>query len=224
MPSRKRAALVVGASGLVGAATLNLLLDAPSPSKVIALLRRSSSRSHPKLIERVTDFAALETLETPPLGTVFCALGTTIQVAGSQDAFRRIDYELPLRLARWAQSRGATHFVLVSSVGADPASPNGYLRVKGELEDDLAALNYPAVDILQPSFLLGPRREARPLESISKLAVHALSFLLLGGLRKYRAIRASDVAAAMVAASQSPQPGLHRHLYDSILNLATHAK
>jgi len=224
MQSEERAALIVGATGLVGTATLNLLLDAPSPAKVIALLRRSSGRSHPKLIERVTDFADLETIETPPLGTVFCALGTTIKIAGSPEAFRRIDYELPLRIARWAQARGAQHFALVSSVGADPASPNAYLRVKGELERDLAALGYPAVDIFQPSVLLGPRGEFRPAEWISKLALQALPFLLLGPLRKYRAVRARDVAAALVASARPPQPGLRRHLYDSILNLATPAR
>ena len=224
MSSRERAALVVGATGLVGAATLNLLLDSPGSSSVIALVRRSSGRSHPKLVERVTDFAALETIETPPLGTVFCALGTTIKNAGSLDAFRRIDYELPLRIARWALGRGAQHFILVSSVGADPASANGYLRVKGELERDLAALGYSVVDIFQPSVLLGPRGEFRPAEWISKLALQALPFLLLGPLRKYRAVRAGDVAAAMVAVARQPVPGLHRHLYDSIINLGTPAK
>ena len=218
MPSEESAALVVGATGLIGAATLNLLLDAQAPSKVIALVRRSSGRSHPKLIERVTDFAALDLIETPPLGTVFCALGTTIKTAGSQDAFRRIDYDLPLRIARWAQSRGAQHFVLVSSVGADPASSNAYLRVKGELERDLATLGYPAVDIFQPSVLLGPRSEFRPAEWVGKVVLQGLAFLLLGPLRQYRAIRARDVAAAMVASSRQPQPGLRRHLYDSILN------
>jgi len=224
MPSGERAALVVGATGLIGTATLNLLLDAPSPSKVVVLLRRSSGRSHPKLIERVTDFATLEPIEAPPLGTVYCALGTTIKIAGSAEAFRRIDYELPLRIARWAQAHSAQHFALVSSVGADPASPNTYLRVKGELERDLAVLGYPAVDIFQPSVLLGPRGEFRPAEWISKLALQALPFLLLGPLRKYRAVRARDVAAAMIASARQPQPGLRRHLYDSILNLATPAK
>ncbi len=224
MPSEERATLVAGATGLVGAATLNLLLDAHGASKVIALVRRSSGRSHPKLIERVTDFAALDPIETPPFGTVFCALGTTIKIAGSQNAFRHIDYELPLRIARWAQSRGAQHFVLVSAVGADPASPNAYLRVKGELERDLATLGYPAVDIFQPSVLLGARREFRPAEWIGKLALQALPFLFLGPLRKYHAVRASDVAAAMVASARQPQPGLRRHLYDSILNLAAPAK
>ena len=224
MPSEERATLVVGATGLVGAATLNLLLDAQGPSKVIALVRRSSGRSHPKLIERVTDFADLEAIDTPSLGTVYCALGTTIKIAGSPDAFRRIDYELPLRLARWAQARGAQHFILVSSVGADPASPNAYLRVKGDLERDLAALGYPAVDIFQPSVLLGPRGTFRLAEWISKIALQALPFLLLGPLRKYRAVRARDVAAAMVASARQPQPGLRRHHYDAILNLAAPAR
>jgi uncharacterized protein YbjT (DUF2867 family) len=216
--------LVLGASGLVGGALLNQLLDSSSFSPVLALLRRASGRSHPRLLERVTDFANLDTLDTPAFQTVFCALGTTIKVAGSQEAFRRIDYELPLRLARWARSRGADHFLLVSSVGADPGSPNAYLRVKGELERDLVAIGFPAVDIFRPSVLLGPRAGFRPAEWVSKVALQAVPFLLVGGLRKYRAIHAHDVAAAMVAAAQTPAPGVRHHDYDSILNLAARAR
>jgi len=224
MSSEERAALVLGATGLVGGALLNQVLDSSGFSPVTALLRRASGRSHPRLHERITDFTNLEAINSLPFTTVFCALGTTIKVAGSQAAFRRVDYELPLRLARWARVRGASHFLLVSSVGADPKSPNAYLRVKGELERDLAALDYPAVDIFQPSVLLGPRTGFRPAEWISKVALQAVPFLLAGTLRKYRAIRALDVAAAMVAASQSPEPGCRRHHYDEILNLAARAK
>ena len=224
MSSDERAALVLGATGLIGSALLNQLLDSADYSPVVALLRRSSGRSHPRLLERVTDFASLDNLDTPPLATVFCALGTTIKIAGSPEAFRRIDYDLPLRLARWARASGANHLLLVSSVGADPKSPNAYLRVKGELERDIAALGYPSVDIFQPSVLLGPRAGFRPAEWISKVVLQAVPFLLLGSLRKYRAIRGHDVAAAMLAASQTPLPGLRRHLYDDIVNLAARAR
>jgi uncharacterized protein YbjT (DUF2867 family) len=224
MSAEEKAALVLGATGLVGGAVLNQLLDSSLFSPVATLLRRPSGRNHPRLLERVTDFSNLDAIDLPPLATVFCALGTTIKIAGSQEAFRRIDYELPLRLARWARVRGARHFLLVSSVGADPKSPNAYLRVKGELERDLAALDYPAVDIFQPSVLLGPRPGFRPAEWISKVALQAVPFLLVGPLRKYRAIRAQDVAAGMLAACQSPLPGLRRHQFDEILNLAARAK
>lgn len=216
--------MILGATGLVGGALLNQLLDSSGFSPVTALLRRPSGRSHPRLVERVTDFTHIDALDIPPISTVFCALGTTIKVAGSREAFRRIDYELPLRLARWARGRGARHFLLVSSVGADCDSSNSYLRVKGELERDLAALDYPAVDIFQPSVLLGPRAGFRLAEWISKVALQSVPFLMVGGLRKYRAIRAHDVAAAMLNASRSPAPGLRRHLYDDIVNLAARAK
>jgi uncharacterized protein YbjT (DUF2867 family) len=224
MPTEERAALVLGATGLIGSALLNQLLDSSGFAPVTALLRRPSGRSHPRLLERVTDFTDLDALDVPAPTAVFCVLGTTIKVAGSQAAFRQIDYDLPLRLARWARSRGASHFLLVSSVGADPQSPSPYLRVKGDLERDLASLGYPALDIFQPSVLLGPRAGFRPAEWISKVALQAVPFLLLGPLRKYRAIRGQDVAAAMLAASQTPTPGVRRHEYDSILNLAARAR
>lgn len=224
MSSDERAALVIGATGLIGSALLNQLLDSADFSPVVALLRRSSGRNHPRLLERVTDFASLDAIDMPPVATVFCAIGTTIKIAGSQAAFRQVDYDLPLRLARWARARGARHFLLVSSVGADPKSPSAYLSVKGELERDIAALDYPAVDIFQPSVLLGPRAGFRPAEWISKVALQAVPFLLAGSLRKYRAILGHDVAAAMVAASRTATPGLRRHVYDDIVNLAARAK
>lgn len=216
--------MVLGATGLVGGEVLRQLLAAPGAAPVTALLRRASGQSHPRLVEQVTDFANLDALRLPGFSTVFCALGTTIKIAGSREAFRRIDYDLPLRIARWARSRGADHFLLVSSVGATPNSPNAYLRVKGELERDITTLGYPAVDIFQPSVLLGPRARLRPAEWISKVALQAVPFLLAGSLRKYRAIQARDVAAAMVAAAQSPEPGLRRHVYDGIVNLAARAR
>lgn len=224
MASEDRAALILGATGLIGGQLLRQLLASPGSSSVTALVRRPSGQSHPRLVERVTDFSDLDALNTPAFATVFCALGTTIKIAGSREAFRRIDYELPLRLARWARGRGAEHFVLVSSVGADPASPSPYLRVKGELEREIATLGFPAVDIFQPSVLLGPRSGFRFAESISKIALQAVPFLLAGGLRKYRAVQARDVAAAMRAAAESPAPGLRRHVYDSIVNLAARAR
>lgn len=220
----ERTAWVIGATGLVGSAILNLLLDSGDFTAVVALVRRASGRSHPRLVERVTDFDNLAQLKVPAPQAVFCTLGTTIKIAGSAEAFRRIDYALPLRIATQARDLGAQHFLLVSSVGADVASPNNYLQVKGELERDIATLGYPAFDIFQPSVLLGPRAQLRPGELFLKVAAFAVGFLLLGGLRRYRAIRAIDVAQAMVHAARQTEPGLRRLQYNEIMSLATHAK
>lgn len=196
--------LLLGSTGLIGRALRDLLLAHSSFHPLTALVRRPSGLSHPHLREIVSNFADLDAL--PPPGTLFCALGTTIKAAGSPEAFRRIDYEIPLRIAEWARCHGARHLLLVSSIGADPHSSNLYLRVKGELERDLAALHFPSLDIFQPSVLLGPRPELRPAEWISQRALKALPFLLPGPLRAYRAIPATTVAAAMAAAARSPSP------------------
>jgi len=97
---------------------------------------------------------------------VFCALGTTIRKAGSQEAFRHVDLELPLRAAEQALKAGAEQFIVVSSVGADPASKNFYLRTKGEIERELARLHFKALHILRPSLLIGKRPEFRLGEAI----------------------------------------------------------
>lgn len=214
-------ALLLGSTGLIGRALRDLLLAHSPFHPLTALVRRPSGLSHPHLVEIVSNFADLDAL--PPPVTLFCSLGTTLKAAGSPAAFRRIDYEIPLRLAQWARRHGAQHLLLVSSIGADPHSSNLYLRVKGELERDLAALNFPSLDIFQPSVLLGPRPALRPAEWISQRVLKALPFLLPGPLRPYRATPAATVAAAMAAAARSPLPGLRRHRYDEILNLAARA-
>lgn len=144
------------------------------------------------------DFERLHSLEHYAVERVYCALGTTIRKAGSQEAFRKVDYEYILALARWAKARGADDFRLVSSVGAEPTASNFYLRVKGETERDLATVGFRSLQIFRPGVLLGERQESRPGESLGKALSLALRPLLIGPLAKYRATKAADVARAMV--------------------------
>lgn len=218
--ARDRNGLVVGATGLIGQVLLNQLLDDGTYSSVSVLTRRPTRRNHPRLVQRVTNFSDLDVIPISRVDVVFCALGTTLAKAGSKSAFRAIDYELPLRLANWAREKGAFHFLLVSSVGASPDARNFYLCVKGELERDIAAIGYPAIDIFQPSLLLGRRAETRPLETASKLPALLLQWMLVGKLSRYRPVRAKDVAAAMVEAARVTAPGVRRHEYASIIELA----
>src|SRR5262249_44204202 len=140
----------------------------------------------------------------------------TIKTAGSQEAFRRVDYGYPEALAAWATRRGAVQFAVVSSVGADPSSGNFYLRVKGEMERDLTALGFPSLHIFRPSLLVGERAESRPGERIATAMSKVIGWALIGGLRKYRPIAAAGVAAAMVAACRQGTPGEHVYHYDEI--------
>lgn len=214
--SGSREALLVGATGLVGSHLLTLTLAVYS--RVTVLTRRPTGQTHSRLREIVADLKSL-----PPINRVddvYCALGTTIKKAGSQEAFRHIDHDIPLDLARRAVTAGARHYLLVSSVGADPRSGNFYLRVKGELEHGLGALPFQAVHFARPSFILGRRAEERTGEKFGVVLSRALTPLLVGALRKYRPVAAEIVARALVAAAQKTSPGIHTYHYDELLSLA----
>lgn len=195
-----RAAVVLGATGMVGGYCLELLLADPAYGRVVTLGRRASGRTHPRLDEKVGDLDGLIDAERDAFAgaDVFCCLGTTIRAAGSQDAFRRVDHDLPAHAARVASAAGARHFLLVTATGADPKSFFFYNRVKGEVERDVAAFPFQGVAILRPSLLLGERAERRPGEALGQRLAPLLNPVLRGPLRKMRAIHASTVAAAMV--------------------------
>jgi uncharacterized protein YbjT (DUF2867 family) len=223
-PVASRVALVAGGSGLVGRQLLPLLLDAPEYARVHAISRRPLPREHARFANRVLRFDA--PLETQLKGLVvqdaFCCLGTTLRTAGSQAAFRAVDHDLVLAFARAAKAAGAERLVVVSSIGADPASNNSYLRVKGETERDLEALRLRALDILQPSLLLGMRSAAdrRGLEQAAQIAGWLLGPLLMGSWQRYRPIEAAMVAAAMRGAARSGRLGVTRHNYEGMRRLA----
>lgn len=222
-----RCALVAGGTGLVGQACLHALLDDVAYERVILLTRRDvSAAASPKLMpwrfnpESIEDLLKLP--QPPPITDIFCALGTTIRKAGSQEAFRRVDFELPLAVARFGLRWGAKSFVLCSSVGADAASRNFYLRTKGELERALQQMPFAALRILRPSILTGHREETRLAEAAGVWAGRLLQFAMAGPLRRYRPIAAQKVGRAMVSSVSggAEPPGTVVYEYDAICNLS----
>jgi uncharacterized protein YbjT (DUF2867 family) len=203
-----RAALLLGATGLVGGHCLERLLAEERYARVVVLGRRPSGREHPKLEEHRVDFERLqEARERFAVDDVFCCLGTTIRKAGSREAFRRVDHDYPVEAARLASSQGASRYLLVSAMGADPGSRFFYNRVKGEAEEAVRAVPFQAVWVVRPSLLLGEREETRPGEKAAELVLRPLGPLMRGPLRRYRAIPARDVAAAMVRLALSDGTG-----------------
>ena len=198
-------ALVAGATGLVGAECVRQLSADAAVGEVRALVRRPLPRelaALPRVIEQRADFERLEEHAGGfACDWVFCALGTTIKKAGTRDAFRRVDFDYALAVARIGRERGATHFLLVSARGADPTSRFFYYRVKGELEVAVQALGYPCVTIARPSLLVGERGERRRGEELA---------LRFGGLlpRASRPVPAGQVAAALVRAAREARPGV----------------
>ena len=205
--TQKKGALVAGATGLVGGYVVSRILAHPSYSRVEILVRRESPFRDPKLTQRVVDFERLEAALTGiAADDVFCCLGTTIRKAGSQEAFRLVDHDYPLALARFAKAAGAGKFLMVSALGADPESSVFYNRVKGEVEQAIAANRLPATYFFRPSLLMGPRAEDRSGEKIAIAVGKLIAPFLIGGLRKYRPIHADTVAAAMVYVANHEVP------------------
>jgi len=217
-----RMAVVLGASGLVGGFCLRILVDDPDTSRVLTFGRRELPLlTRAKVTQRVAELGSLTAEDFHGVQDVYCALGTTIRKAGSQEAFRRVDLEMPLRAAQEALKAGAEQFIVVSSVGADAESKNFYLRTKGEMERELARLPFEAIHILRPSLLIGKRAEFRLGEAIAMKIAPALDLLTLGSLRKYHSMRAETVGRAMVAAAKQNKNGTNIYEYQGIVNLAS---
>jgi uncharacterized protein YbjT (DUF2867 family) len=199
------AAAVAGATGLVGGLVLRRLLDDPEVARVIAPTRRPLA-PHPKLLNPLFDGAAWP--ELPPLDEAYGCLGTTRKTAGSDEAFRAVDLDLTRSFARAAKAAGARRFGLVSSVGADARSRFLYPRTKGETEAAASGLGFESVAIVRPSFLVGERAEPRPAEKFAVKAFQILAPVLAGPLRRWRPVRADDVAASLIAALRGRVPGV----------------
>jgi uncharacterized protein YbjT (DUF2867 family) len=194
-------ALVAGATGLVGGELVRQLAAHTGYARVTALVRRPTNMPG-TVVPLTADFERLDQLGNQLAADhVFCALGTTIRKAGSQEAFRRADHDYVVALARLAREHEARHFLLVSSLGADPRARVFYSRVKGEVEAAVRALGYPSLTIVRPSLLLGQRSEFRLGESLLKP---------LGPLlpRRYRPVHARAVAATLIRAAVEERPGL----------------
>lgn len=196
--------LLVGATGLVGQQLLQRLAQDPAVGTVRALVRRPIEAPSAKVQVCVANFDRLEA-HTDWLAAdwVFCALGTTIATAGSRAAFRQVDFDYPLQVAQLAKAQGARRFMLVSAAGANARSRIFYSRVKGELEEAIAALGFESATFAQPSFLAGERAEVRLGERIA---------LKLGWLMPelYRPVEARQVAQALLNAAKTGPMGVHR--------------
>jgi len=200
----KRTVIIAGASGMVGSAILDGLLADDSVAEVHSLGRRPPSTAHPKLKPHVVNFASLP--ELSHADEVYLALGTTIKVAGSQQAFRAIDYDANLAVARAAQAAGVKKLGLVSAMGADASSGVFYNRVKGELEDALEKMAFEGLVIARPSLLVGDRdalgQPVRRGEKLGLVFSKLLGFLIPAN---YQPIAATAVAKALLSAVPQAQ-------------------
>ncbi|MFJ3053517.1 MULTISPECIES: oxidoreductase [Pseudomonas nitroreducens/multiresinivorans group] len=183
MYSKPTNILLAGATGLTGEHLLDRMLNEPTVKRVIAPARRKLAE-HPRLENPIGPLAELIPHLVQPVDTVFCCLGTTLKEAGSEEAFRSVDFDLPLALGERGLALGARHYIVVSALGADSKSSIFYSRVKGELEDALRQQGWSQLTIARPSLLLGQREEIR----LAELLAAPFSRILPGKLHGIEAI------------------------------------
>jgi len=194
--------ILIGASGLIGSNLLSELIQSEAISEVLLLVRSTSGISNSKVKELVLNFDELNSYSFEIQGDIiYSCLGTTKSETPDSSLYRKIDLEYPLNLAKLGLKNGVTQFHIISSLGADAGSSNWYLKLKGDLEQELKKLNIPSLHIYQPSFLIGERRENRLADKIMKPLFGLIDPLLIGPLKKYRSIKAADVAKVMLSQS-----------------------
>ena len=200
-----KVALVAGTTGLIGAQLLDLLLTDDRYSKVIALSRKPIAVNHTKLNNVVVDFERLsEYSDQLTVDDVFCCLGTTMKQAGSPAAFRKVDFDFPLEIAKLTKGSGAKQYFIITALGANKKSSFYYNRVKGEIEDAVDELGFDSYCIFRPSFLQGNRIESRAGEQATNAFFKMFGFLVP---KKFKAIDSIKVARAMLAKAKEEKPG-----------------
>jgi len=189
--------IIAGATGLVGNNILHQL--AARGDRPVGLARRpiKDMPVNAQLLE-INFEQFLINGELPQCDHFYLCLGTTIKTAGSRDAFRAVDFEYSLAVAKKAIQAGATGISLVSSVGADASSKNFYLKTKGQLEEAIKSLGFSSINIYRPGILMGDRSESRLLEGLGKIVFQVIDPLLLGYLSPYRSIQANLLASTMI--------------------------
>lgn len=203
---------IIGATGLIGSHILQELLQ-QSNSTITVVVRKPVPWQDARIKQILIDFSDEQALINALAGceTVFVAIGTTQKkVKGDMTAYRKVDHDIPIAVAKACVANSIPRLLIVSSVGANCRSKNFYLRIKGEVENTIAAMPIPYIHFFQPSLLLGDRQEFRLGEKISQIIYPKIDFLLPA---RYRSISASLVANAMIRASTEPEKGLRRYTY-----------
>ncbi len=213
-------ATLVGSTGLIGSYLLEELLNDPHFDTIRILIRRPVDITHPKLEKKIVDFNDSDSLLVALSNSdvLFCSIGSTMKkVKGDKEAYRKIDFDIPVKLARFCKMTDCEKFILVSSAGANSKSRNFYQRLKEETEEAVKSVGLKTVHIMRPSLLLGERKEFRMGENIGKALMTSLSFLIP---EKYKAIQGKDVAKVMLALSKKNDEGIFVHENTEIRNLS----
>jgi uncharacterized protein YbjT (DUF2867 family) len=207
---------IIGSTGLIGSRLLELMVNDDYYNSVRIIVRRPLQVSNPKIQVHVIDFTDRQAFKQAIAGSdaVFCAVGTTQKkVKGDKDAYRKVDYEIPVTAAELCAETGVEQFLLVTSMGSNSKSKNFYIKLKGESEDAIRKINIPSIAVFRPSMLLGKRQEKRFGEKIFQRLMKTFSFMIPA---KYKAVEARDVAKAMIEVSKRNLPGFRIYQNDEL--------
>ena len=208
---------LIGATGLVGHLLLAKLAQLNDVNSIIAITRKPLEKIPAKTENLVIDFENMsDHVEQMRADIFICCLGTTIKIAGSQEAFRHVDYDYVVQFAQIAEQVHAKKFQVVSSMGADAESRVFYNRTKGEMEEKIKEFRIPQIEIFRPSLILGDRKDKRGFEGLAQTWMPKMNFLLTGSWEKYRPIQATSIANAMAIASTRFEPG-HRTYSSNVI-------
>lgn len=219
--NKKLNIILVGATGLVGSRLLRFSIINEQIERIVLLSRKSSDTTHPKITEHLVDFNTPESYRSLVKGDlVFCCIGTTIKAARSKENFVKVDYTYPLEIAKAAKENLVPAYHLVTALGADANSSIFYNKVKGQVQDAIAALGFDVCCFYQPSMLLGDRTESRPTEKIGQKLMVFFDFLIPS---LYKAIDGGFVAQAMIENALHAKTGIQIIPSDQLLKLAKNA-
>lgn len=217
-----KTATIIGASGLIGSELLKLLLKDEAYTNVRIIVRSVLPIKHVKLEQVIIDFSDIGALQSAINGSeaVFCSIGTTNKkVNGDKDAYQKVDYDIPVNSAKACAKAGVKIFVLISAVGANAASNNFYLNLKGRVEVEIKKTGIPQIFILQPSVLLGKRNEKRIGEQIGQVIISFLAPLLIRDFQKYKPIKAAAIARVMLILAKKEKEGIHTLTFNDMEKL-----
>lgn len=200
----KKTAIILGATGLTGSLLLENLLKDSEFGKIKLFSRSSVNKNDPKIEEHIVDLFQLGNYAQDfNADVVFCCIGTTNAKTPDEETYSKIDYGIPVTAAGLAKQNGISKFIIISALGADEKSKVFYSRTKGKMERDVLQQNINDTFILQPSLIVGDRKESRFGESVAGFFMGMFGFLIP---HKYKYIKAETIAKAMVALAKNGYP------------------
>ena len=200
MNNKNKSAIIVGATGATGKALTNLLINDNRYSQITLLIRKKPEIQHPKLNQLIFDFNKLSPAEFYA-DELYCCLGTTMKKAGSKDAFKKVDFEYVINIAKLAYQNEIKKLAVVSAIGANKKSAFFYNKVKGEMEEELSKIPFQHIVISRPSLIVGERDESRRGENFAKIFMTAFDFFIP---KKYKAVKAEKIASIITNAMNNP--------------------